>query len=161
MNTTVASSLGGKYLTIKLDNEAYALSVLKVREIMRFTKITPVAQMPAYVRGVMNLRGKVVPVIDLRVKFGLAAEVLDRTCIVVVHVVHPSGREILMGVIVDAVEDVAAISDEQIEDTPYLGGKIGTDYLLGMAKVKGELKLLLNVDRVVSVDTVEAVTRVA
>lgn len=156
---TAPRAADGKYLTVTLGTEAYALSVLKVREIIRMTKITPVAQMPAYVRGVMNLRGKVIPVTDLRLKLGLVADVVERTCIVVVQVALPGKNEILMGLIVDTVEDVAAITGEQIEPAPHLGVGVAPEYLLGVAKLKGDVKILLDVDRVVAADTIETFAR--
>ena len=155
---TVTSKLAGKYLTVVLDNEAYGIAVLKVREIIRMQKITPVPQMPAFVKGVINLRGRVIPVVDLRVKFGLKAEFADRTCIVVVQVKLPTEQIVQMGLIVDSVEEVVTLTNEEIEPTPDFGTKIDTSYLLGMAKVKGQVKTLLDIDRVVAPETVQAIT---
>lgn len=144
------ASRTGKYLTFSLSSESYGVDVLKVREIIRFLKITPVPQMPPYVKGVINLRGKVLPVIDLRLKFGLeAAEPTERTCIVVVRV-QAGGQDITLGMIVDSVEEVINLSDSEIEDTPEFGAKVDTGYLMGMAKVKGVIKTLLDIDKVVS-----------
>src|ERR1043165_4521230 len=112
--STAASSLAGKYLTVVLENEAYGIGVLKVREIIRMQKITPVPQMPTFVKGVINLRGRVIPVVDLRVKFGLKAEFADRTCIVVVQVRLPNEQVVLMGLIVDSVEEVVNLTPEEI-----------------------------------------------
>ncbi len=144
-----ATSLAGKYLTVQLADEAYGIAVLKVREIIRLQKITPVPQMPADVKGVINLRGRVIPVVDLRVKFGLTAEIADRTCIVVVQVRLASNQILQMGVIVDSVEEVVTLTDQEIEPTPEFGTQIDTTCLLGMAKVKGQVKTLLDIDRVV------------
>jgi purine-binding chemotaxis protein CheW len=155
------SSLAGKYLTVVLENEAYGIGVLKVREIIRMQKITPVPQMPAFVKGVINLRGRVIPVVDLRVKFGLKAEFAERTCIVVVQVKLPTEQTVQMGLIVDSVEEVVTLSGTEIEPTPDFGTKINTDYLLGMAKVKGAVKTLLDIDRVVAPDTVKALSEAA
>src|SRR3954470_21803863 len=126
-------SLAGKYLTVALDNEAYGIAVLKVREIIRMQKITPVPQMPAFVKGVINLRGRVIPVVDLRVKFGLKAEFTERTCIVVVQVKLPSEQVVQMGLIVDSVEEVVTLNKSEIEPTPDFGTKLNTEYILGMA----------------------------
>jgi purine-binding chemotaxis protein CheW len=145
-----SSSAAGKYLTVVLENEAYGIAVLKVREIIRLQKITPVAQMPAYVKGVLNLRGRVIPVVDLRVKFGLRAEFAARTCIVVVQVSLSREHSVQMGLIVDSVEEVVAVPPSEIEPTPDFGVRVDTRYLLGMAKVKGEVKTLLDIDRVVA-----------
>lgn len=145
----------GKYLTFVLGQESYGLDVLKIREIIRLVDITAVPQMPDYVRGVINLRGKIVPVVDLRIKFGLQhTEATERTCIVVVQVKLPSGVISLMGLIVDAVEEVLNISEGDIEETPDFGTTIDTDYILGMAKVKGVVKTVLDIDKVVSADVI-------
>ncbi len=154
--TAGSTASAGKYLTVVLENEAYGIAVLKVREIMRLQKITPVPQMPAFVKGVINLRGRVIPVVDLRVKFGLKAEFAERTCIVVVQVKLPSDQVVQMGLIVDSVEEVVTLTAAEIEPTPDFGTKVNTDYLLGMAKVKGQVKTLLDIDRVVAPDTVKA-----
>jgi purine-binding chemotaxis protein CheW len=155
------AKLAGKYLTVVLDNEAYGIGVLKVREIIRMQKITPVPQVPSFVKGVINLRGRVIPVVDLRVKFGLKAEFAERTCIVVVQVKLPSELIVQMGLIVDSVEEVVTLSDNEIEPTPEFGARIDTTYLLGLAKVKGLVKTLLDIDRVVAPDTMQAIATVA
>lgn len=153
------ADLAGKYLTVALDNESYGVAVLKVREIIRMQKITPVPQMPEFVKGVINLRGRVIPVIDLRVKFGLKAEFADRTCIVVVQVKLASAQTIQMGLIVDSVEEVVPLGANEIEPTPDFGTRIDTGYILGMAKIKGAVKTLLDIDRVVAPETVEHIAR--
>jgi purine-binding chemotaxis protein CheW len=158
--TAKLASLAGKYLTVVLANEAYGIAVLKVREIIRLQKITPVPQMPEFVKGVINLRGRVIPIIDLRVKFGLAAEFAERTCIVVVQVKLPNDTNVQMGLIVDSVEEVVSLPAEEIEPTPEFGAAIDTTYLLGMAKVKGQVKTLLDIDRVVAPETVRAIAGV-
>jgi purine-binding chemotaxis protein CheW len=155
------AALAGKYLTVVLDNEAYGIAVLKVREIIRLQKITPVPQMPGFVKGVINLRGRVIPVIDLRVKFGLKAEFAERTCIVVVQVAVSAEQTVQMGLIVDSVEEVVNLTAGEIEPTPEFGTRIDTSYLLGMAKVKGQVKTLLDLDRVVAPETVRALAQAA
>ena len=152
-NTT--ASLAGKYLTVVLETEAYGLNVLKIREIIRLQKITPVPQLPECVKGVINLRGRVIPVVDLRVKFGLKAEFDERTCIVVVQVKLPSAQIIQMGLVVDRVEEVVLLNAADIEPTPEFGTRVDTAYLLGMAKVKDQVKTLLDIDRVVALDTLQ------
>ncbi|ATC66151.1 chemotaxis protein CheW [Nibricoccus aquaticus] len=156
-----AAPIAGKYLTVVLDNEAYGIAVLKVREIIRMQKITPVPQMPEFVKGVINLRGRVIPVVDLRVKFGLEAAFTDRTCIVVVQVDVSSSKTVQMGLIVDSVEDVLNVAADMIEPAPSFGTLVDTSYLLGMAKAKGEVKTLLDINRVVARDTVQAISRAA
>lgn len=149
-STTSETLTGGKYLTFVLGRESYGIQVLKVREIIRLTDITAVPQMPDCVRGVINLRGKIIPVIDLRVRFGLTAvDPTERTCIVVVRIASSSGCGDQVGLIVDAVEEVLHIPSADIEPTPDFAGACDTGYLLGMARVKGAVKCLLDVDRVV------------
>jgi len=140
----------GKYLTFQLSNEEFGIRVLKVREIMGIQEITAVPQTPAHIKGVINLRGKVVPVVDLRLKFGLAAaDYTQRTCIIVTQVQGESGP-VMMGIVVDGVSEVLNLTGAEIEDTPDFGEEISGSYLLGMAKVKGKVKILLDIDRVLS-----------
>jgi purine-binding chemotaxis protein CheW len=144
----------GKYLTFQLGNEEFAIQVLRVREIMGVQEITAVPQTPGYVKGVINLRGKVIPVIDLRLKFGLAEiEYTQRTCIIVVQI-HAEGQKFLIGVIVDAVSEVITLQAGEIDDTPDFGSGVATPYLLGMAKIKGKVKILLDIDIVLSAQDV-------
>ncbi len=152
---SAAKTTANKYLTVTLENESYGMAVLKVREIIRLQKITPVPQMPSYVKGVINLRGRVIPIVDLRLKFGLKAEIAERTCIVVVQVSVTSGQSVQMGLIVDSVEEVVTLNADEIEPTPEFGTRIDTSYLLGMAKVKGQVKTLLDIDRVVAPEAIE------
>ncbi|MBL9168492.1 MAG: purine-binding chemotaxis protein CheW [Verrucomicrobiales bacterium] len=157
-----AHSATGKYLTFTLGHESYGIAVLKVREIIRVPDITAVPQMPDYVKGVINLRGKVIPVADLRVKFQLAdVQNTERTCIVVVQVKLPSGAQPLIGLIVDSVEEVVNIPGTDIEPTPDFGSTLDTEYILGMAKVKGAVKTLLDIDRVVAAETLTAMAAAA
>ena len=149
---TTAAALAGKYLTFTLAEEEYGLPVLRVREIIKMMDITEVPQVPPHVRGVLNLRGKVIPVIDLRLKFGFSrAEVTARTCIIVVEVAL-AARNVLMGIVVDHVSDVLNIIADEIEETPEFGEQVRTDYMSGIAKVKGTVKILLDLDRVLGTD---------
>jgi purine-binding chemotaxis protein CheW len=141
----------GKYLTAVIGDEVYGIAVLKVREIIRLQKITPVPQVPEFVRGVINLRGRVIPIIDLRIRFGMKAEITERTCIIVVQVTA-EGRAVQVGAIVNSVEEVSNLAKDAIEPTPDFGLSIDTDYLLGMAKVNGRVLMLLDIDRVVALD---------
>jgi purine-binding chemotaxis protein CheW len=141
-------ALAGKYLTFALGAEEYGVPVLRVREIIKIMDITAVPQVPPSVKGVINLRGKVTPVVDLRLKFGFAEqEYTERTAIVVVEIESAEGT-VLMGVIVDAVSDVLSIAGDDIEHTPSFGAQVRTDYLKGVAKVRGTVKLLIDLDRV-------------
>ncbi len=140
----------GKYLTFELGNEEFGIQVLQVREIMGIQDITSVPQTPAYVKGVINLRGKVIPVVDLRLKFGLPEiEYTRRTCIIVVQVRGEAGS-VLMGIIVDGVSEVLNLMPGNVEDTPDFGQGVTTPCLLGMAKVKGKVKILLDIDQVLA-----------
>jgi purine-binding chemotaxis protein CheW len=140
----------GKYLTFHLVQEEFGVRVLKVREIMGIQEITAVPQTAPHIKGVINLRGKVIPVIDLRLKFGLPPEEYgQRTCIIVAQVQGESGP-IQMGVVVDGVSEVLNLAASEIEDTPDFGDGAAGQYLLGMAKVKGKVKILLDIDKVLS-----------
>lgn len=148
--------LTGKYLTFTLHQESYGIDVLKVREIIRSTNITAVPQMPDYVRGVINLRGKIIPVMDLRLRFGFTEIAsTDHTCIIVVQVKLADGKSTQMGLVVDGVEEVLNIPASDIENTPDFGSQIATDYIVGMAKVKGAVKTLLDIDGVVTADALK------
>lgn len=146
----------GKFLTLELHNESYAIDVLKVREIIRLQKITPVQQMPQHIRGVINLRGRVIPVIDPRVLFSLPFETTERSCIVVVQV---GARRIPMGLIVDAVEEVVTFRAEDVEPVPEFGSRINTACLLGMAKINGRVNTLLDIDSIVAADVLAVVAQ--
>lgn len=146
---TVGASQAGKHLTFVLGKEHYGLPVLKVREIIRLCDITPVPNMPPFVKGVVNLRGKIIPVTDLRLRFGLSShQNTDLTCIVVVQVKLADQSTKPMGLIVDAVEEVVNLNAQDIEPTPDFGHAIDAHYILGMAKVKGVVKALLDIDAV-------------
>jgi purine-binding chemotaxis protein CheW len=138
----------GKYLIFGLGPEEFGIRVLRVREIMGVQDITAVPQTPRHVKGVINLRGKVIPVVDLRLKFGLPeAEYTPRTCIIVVQV-NAGGNPMLMGIVVDGVAEVVNLVAADIENTPDFGQGADTSYLLGMAKIKGKVKILLDINQV-------------
>lgn len=140
----------GKYLTFALGPEEYGLEILKVREIIGYMSITAVPQMPDYVKGVINLRGQVIPVIDLRAKFGMeTTSVTDATCIIVVEITQ-NGRECSTGIIVDRVEEVLDIDGGNIEQAPEFGSSVNTDFIMGMGKIGETVKILLDIDRVLS-----------
>ena len=146
----------GKYLTFALGPEEYGLEILKVREIMGIMEITAVPQTPAHVRGVINLRGKVIPVIDLRAKFGMeSTETTDQTCIIVVEITQ-QGQGFNTGIVVDRVQEVLDIAGENIEDTPQFGSNVATDFILGMGKIGDSVKILLDIDRVLASDELES-----
>jgi len=143
-----AANKEGKYLTFALAGEEYGIGILKVKEIIGLMTITTVPQTPTYVKGVINLRGKVIPVVDLRLKFGMEPmEYTDRTCIIVVEI-RGAERTVLMGIVVDSVSEVLNIKGSEIEDTPNFGSKLNTAFILGMAKTNDSVKILLDIDRV-------------
>lgn len=152
---------GGKFLTFKLGQEEYGLELLRVREIIALMDITSVPLTPPYVRGVMNLRGKVIPVVDLRRKFGMErTDDHDRKCIIVVDV-YREGTAIQMSILVDAVSEVLHIPDTDIEDVPTFNAGVNSNYLYGMAKAKGGVKILLNIDTVLAaVSTIDLKTAI-
>ncbi len=140
----------GKYLTFSLEEEEYGIGILKVKEIIGMMPITSVPRTPEYVKGVINLRGKVIPVIDLRSKFDMESiDYNERTCIIVVEIDSESST-VLIGIVVDAVSEVLNIKEDEIEDTPTFGTKLNTEYILGMAKMEGGVKILLNIDKVLN-----------
>lgn len=152
----------GKYLTFSLSNEEYGIGILKIKEIIGMMPITAVPQTPAFIKGVINLRGKVIPVTDLRLKFSMEAmEYTERTCIIVVEIEGESGNTIMVGVVVDSVSEVLNIRGQDIEPTPAFGSKLDTDYILGMAKIEGKVKILLNIDRVLSSHEIEMLENVS
>ena len=149
-------SAAGKYLTFALAQEEYGVPVLKVREIIKMMDITGVPQVPSHVKGVINLRGKVIPIVDLRLKFNLPTQdYTERTCIIVVEV-DLQARRVMLGMIVDYVSEVLNISNDEIEPMPDFGERVDTEFMHGVAKIKGSVKLLLDLDKVLSADTVFA-----
>jgi purine-binding chemotaxis protein CheW len=154
---TTGQNLGGKYLTFALGNEGYGLQILKVREIIGWLEITALPQTAAYVKGVINLRGQVIVVVDLRAKFGMeAAQRTDQTCIIVVET-QQDRRIVRTGIIVDHVSEVQEIASGQIEPPPAFGGSVETDFLLGMGKVGEAVKILLDIDKVLETAEIAAV----
>lgn len=138
----------GKYLTFALGPEEYGLEILKVREIIGYMSITAVPQTPDYVEGVINLRGQVIPVVDIRTLFGMnSKEITEETCIIVVEVFREN-QTFSTGVVVDQVSEVLDIKAEDIEEAPQLGSSINTDFILGMGKVSDTVKILLDIDKV-------------
>lgn len=150
-NSAVVLNRAGKYLTFELKGEIYGLEILKVQEIIGMMNVTRVPKTPDFIRGVINLRGKVIPVIDLRLKFGMETkEDTDRTCIIVVQF-KGAASALTMGIIVDEVKEVINIESGQIEDTPTFGADTNTDFILGVGKVQQKVVMLLDVDKVLSI----------
>jgi len=147
-SSPTTSAKPGRYLTFRLGQESYGLPVLGVREIIRLCPITAVPRMPDYIKGVINLRGKVIPILDLRAKFQLSAGSYgERACIIIVQVGDHPASLVLMGAIVDAVEEVVQLSEAELEPTPDFGGSPATDYILGMATIHGGVKTLLDLNK--------------
>jgi purine-binding chemotaxis protein CheW len=145
---TETRAKAGKYLTFALGKEEYGIEILKVREIIGYMTITAVPQMPDYVKGVVNLRGQVIPVVDLRSRFGMEdKEITDQTCIIMVDI-HQSDRSFFAGLVVDRVQEVLNIEGNNIDDAPQFGTDVNTDFLLGIGKAGSAIKLLLDIDRV-------------
>ncbi len=159
--TRTAADRAGKYLTFRLANEEYGIEILHVQEIIGMVPITQVPKTPEFVRGVINLRGKVIPIVDLRRKFGMeSAEDTERTCIVVVQV-RGAQDMVTMGFIVDEVSEVIAIAAEDIEDAPRFGAGCDTTYILGMAKTKGSVKILVDIDKVLATEEIAQLQQTA
>ncbi|MCF8039578.1 MAG: chemotaxis protein CheW [Desulfohalobiaceae bacterium] len=149
--------LAGKYLTFRLGEEDYGLEILKVQEIIGMQEITGIPRTPDYVKGVINLRGKVIPVVDLRLKFGMdEAEVSRKTCIIVVQITQETDK-VIMGIVVDEVSEVMEIGGQEIEPAPGFGTQVDTNFILGMAKTESAVKILLDLDRVLTRQELEAI----
>ena len=151
----------GKYLTFTLAEEEYGIGILKIKEIIGMMPITSVPQTPEFVKGVINLRGKVIPVIDLRLRFGMGEiDYTERTCIIVVEIDGQVGT-VLIGIVVDSVSEVLNVKGDEIEDSPTFGTKLNTEYILGMAKMEGGVKILLDIDQVLSSEEISALEKTA
>jgi purine-binding chemotaxis protein CheW len=158
-NSAAMVAKSGKYLTFQMGKEVYGIEILKVQEIIGMMPVTNVPKTPDFVRGVINLRGKVIPVIELRRKFGMERrEDTDRTCIVVVQVAWASGT-VTMGLLVDEVSEVLNVTKDQIEAPPSFGSGVDTDFILGMGKVGQKVVMLLDVDKVLADEEIESLEK--
>lgn len=156
----VMADKGGKYLSFSLAEEEYGIGILKIKEIIGMMNITVVPQTPEFVKGVINLRGKVIPVIDLRLRFGMkAAEYTERTCIIVIEIESRNGT-MLIGIVVDSVSEVLNVRSENIEAPPAFGA-LDTEFILGMAKIDRKVKILLDIDKVLRADEIDGLKRVS
>jgi len=158
-STLVASSvekLAGKYLTFRLGAEEYGIPILRVREIVGLMDITPVPSVPAHIRGVVNLRGRIIPIVDLRTKFGMAAfEEGDESCIIVLEFDN-CGATSFMGALVDGVREVVDIPAAEIAPTPEMGLDSGSRFVLAIAKSKGAVRILLDVEQALNFVSIAA-----
>jgi len=149
VDSSVGQGLGGKYLTFSLGTEEYGIVITKVREIIGILEITAVPHTPDFIKGVINLRGRVIPIVELRMRFGMESKAYDdRTCIIVVDVPGPNGT-VQVGMLVDSVSEVMNIAPQDIEPPPDFGVTTDAENIIGMGKIKGKLKILLDVDRVI------------
>jgi purine-binding chemotaxis protein CheW len=152
---------GGKFLSFSLAEEEYGIGILKVKEIIGMMNITVIPKTPDYVKGVINLRGKVIPVIDLRLKFGMVpVDYTERTCIIVVEVESETGT-LLIGIVVDSVSEVLNVKSENIEPPPEFGTSLDTDYIVGMAKMDSGVKILLDINKVLRADEIAGLEKVS
>lgn len=148
-----------QYLTFVLGRETFALGILSIKEILEYAAPTEIPMMPAFIRGVVNLRGAAVPVVDLCARFGRAsAPVTKKTCIVIVEVASGDESHVI-GVMVDAVNEVLEIPDTEIEPPPSFGASIRADFIQGMGKVRGKFVIILSAERVLSVEEMELLTQ--
>ena len=151
----------GKYLTFSLANEEYGIGILKIKEIIGMMPVTTVPRTPEFVKGVINLRGKVIPVMDLRLRFKMEPmDYTDRTCIIVVEIESQAGT-VQIGAVVDSVSEVLNVGGKDIEESPSFGTKLDTDYILGMAKMEGGVKILLDIDKVLNNEEIAALEKAA
>ncbi|MDF1763398.1 MAG: chemotaxis protein CheW [Oleibacter sp.] len=151
----------GQFLTFNICAEMFAIGILHIKEILEHCHLTPVPMMPSYIRGVINLRGAVVPVVDLSARFGdKPSEITKRTCIVIIEVETEDEKQDI-GIVVDSVSAVLEIPDIEIEPAPSFGARIRADFIEGMGKINGDFVIILNVNRVLSLDELASVTSVA
>jgi purine-binding chemotaxis protein CheW len=156
LSGSASSRRAGKFLTFFLAGEEYGLEILKVHEIIGMLPITRIPRSPDYIRGVINLRGKVIPIMDLRTRFSMPASDTDEACIIVTQI-----QGVSIGIVVDQVSEVSNITADEVEDTPSFGADVHTEFLLGLAKQGGKVKLLLDIDRVLTLTELAAASAVA
>jgi len=156
------SVTAGKYLTFNLADESYGLEILRVQELVGLSAITRVPRLPAFIAGVINLRGRVIPLVDLRLCFGMAGSAMDdRTCVIVVRVERGKDHAAAMGVLVDEVSDVVYLAQDSIEPTPEFGTTVDTSFVKGVGRLEDRVVLLLDIDRVLSSSELDAIAQAA
>lgn len=157
---TVDVATAGKFLTFNLGDEHYGLEILRVQEIVGLLPVTRVPRLPAHIAGVVNLRGRVIPVVDLRVAFGFEnREMTERTCIIVAHIKRRDTTEVVMGALVDEVSDVVDLPAASIEETPEFGTEIDTSFIKGIGRLEERVVLLLDIDKVLDTTEIAALER--
>lgn len=159
---TITVAEAGKYLTFSLADEHYGLDIVRVQEIVGLIPVTRVPRLPAFVAGVINLRGRVIPVVDLRLSFGMpASDMGERTCIVIVSIEHPDGSSVTRGAIVDEVSDVVRFSADEVEPTPEFGTSVDTSFIKGVGRLGERVVLLLDIDRALTTGELEELDKAA
>lgn len=153
------ASLDGKYLTFEIGEETYGLGILKVQEIIKMQEITKVPRTPEYVKGIINLRGKVIPVISMRSFFGMEETGTSRNTCIVIMQVQQGDTPLILGAIADKVSEVLNIDGEEIEPAPSFGTQVETQFILGMAKTKDSVKILLDADKLVDEETMSSLSK--
>ncbi len=153
MEISKRKSLAGKrFLSFDLDSECYCIEILKVKEILGMTEVTPIPQTPVFIKGVINLRGSIIPIIDLRLKFEMPEkDYMDRTCIIVVEIVYKETTS-LLGVVVDTIHEAISIPKENIASVPYINAKIKSDYITGIAEIEEEIKIIIDITKILTED---------
>ncbi|HEY4708186.1 MAG TPA: chemotaxis protein CheW [Thermodesulfobacteriota bacterium] len=147
-----------QYLTFKLEDEVFALDITKVREVLDFTTVTKVPRTPDFMRGVINLRGSVVPVVDMRLKFGMSrTEQTVNTCIIIVEI-NLDGERLILGALADSVQEVIELEPGQIEPAPRIGTRLSTEFIKGMGKRDDQFIIILDIDRIFSMDELAVLT---
>lgn len=156
----IGEQLAGKYLTFLLGGEEYAVEILKVQEIIQMQKVTPVPGSPEFIRGVINLRGKVIPVVELRRKFQMMPNNDTEKTAIIVMMIEANESLMTMGIIIDDVKEVMDLDSESIEETPTLGGDSNTGFIMGISKAKDSVKMLLDINKVLSVEELKSAVQV-
>jgi purine-binding chemotaxis protein CheW len=158
---SIGNRLSDKYLTFKLGNEEYAVPILTVQRIIQMQPITPVPKTPVFVRGVINLRGKIIPILELRTKFGMSSiEDTETTCIVVLQFLV-NGEEFTMGAVIDQVSEVLFIEENQIQETPSFGSDIDTEFIMAVAKIQERVVMLLDINAILTPKEISAISSIS
>lgn len=143
---------GSRFLSFSLNEENYCLDILKVKEMVGLSKITAIPQTPEYIKGVINLRGRIIPIIDLRIKFGMPEKEYDKRTSIIVIELHEEGETIYMGIVVDTIQEVLGIPEEKITKLPYINSKIKSEYIRGIAETPEGIKIVLDIEKVLNSD---------
>jgi purine-binding chemotaxis protein CheW len=152
---------GSRYINFSIGNESYCLEILKVRELMGMTDITPLPQTPDFIRGVINLRGQIIPIVDLRIKFGMEFKSYTKRTTIMVVEVELEGERMLMGLVVDSIQEVIAIPEEKINSLPYVNSRVKAEYIRGVADTPEGMKIVLDVLKILSDEEFVAIKQAA